>query len=316
MGAKTKILMIGNKDSGKTTYMASSYGLLKGGKFSFYIHADEDTDMQLNKLYTSIQQGGYPALTDKRESFNFDLYYYQQQVLSFEWLDYYGGVINESKAEQLQNDLDDADAIMLFIEASALLHNQRSITQFRRILYLISNKLMNEERFFNVIIVLTKYDLVGDSAPYDEVCRPLEQFRASISEKENIYFNIVPVSCTSKGFVNVDLPLIDILHSGLYIQCMSLLDEVQTNEERFQEYNSKRGIIDWTISRFFGLQTNGEIADAALKDMQKQLAIYKQLETPFEKLNQYRQEYQVVIPSLTTEVCKNQKSRRSRFGSL
>lgn len=112
MGAKTKILMIGNKDSGKTTYMASSYGLLKGGKFGFYVHADEDTDMQLNKLYASLQQGGYPAPTDKRGSFNFDLYYYHQQVLSFEWLDYYGGVINESKSEQLQNDMDDADAIM------------------------------------------------------------------------------------------------------------------------------------------------------------------------------------------------------------
>ena len=130
MGAKTKILMIGNKDSGKTTYMASSYGLLRGGKFGFRVCADEDTDMQLNQLYTSIQRGGYPVPTDKRGLFTFDLYYYQQQVLSFEWLDYYGGVINESKSEQLQNDMDDADAIMLFIEASALLHNQKSITQF------------------------------------------------------------------------------------------------------------------------------------------------------------------------------------------
>lgn len=316
MGAKTKILMIGNTDSGKTTYMASSYGLLNGGKFGFYVHADEDTDRWLNTLYTSIQQGGYPMPTDKRGSFNFDLYYYQQQVLSFEWLDYYGGVINESKSEQLQNDMDNADAIMLFIEAPALLHNQKSITQFRRILYLISNKLMNEERFFNVIIVLTKYDLVGNSAPYDEVCRPLEQFRESISGKGNIYFRIVPVSCTSKGFVNVDLPLIDILHSGLYIRCLSSLYGVQAQEKRFQEYNPKRGFIDWTISRLFGLQTNGEIADAALKEMQKQLELYKQLETPFEKLSQYRQEYQVVIPSLTTGECKKQESRRSRFGSL
>lgn len=304
MDAKTKILMIGNKNSGKTTYMTSSYGLLKGGKFGFYVHADEDTDMHLNKLYTSIQQGEYPAPTDKRDSFNFDLYYYHQQILSFEWLDYYGGVINESKSEQLQNDIDDADAIMLFIEAPTLLHNQKSITQLRRILYLISNKLINTKRFFNVIIVLTKYDLVGDSTPYDEVCRPLEQFRESISEKKNIYFRIVPVSCTSKGFVNVDLPLIDILHSGLHIQCLSRVYKIQKQQKKFQEFDKKRGIIDWMVCKFLDRQTNGEIADAARKEMQKQLELYKQLETPFKKLNQYRQEYQVVVPSLATGVCK------------
>lgn len=312
-----KILMIGNENSGKTTYMASSYGLMKEGKFGFYIRADDDTDVLLSKLYDGIKNGDYPLASDKRRSFEFNLYYYQQPVLSFEWLDYYGGVINEAKSEQLMTDMDEADAVMLFIEADALLHNNRKVTQLRRILYLIGKKLMEVNHFFNVILVLTKYDMVGISASPEDVCRPLLPFSESIQDKKDVYYRIVPVSCTSSGFVNVDLPLIDILHSGLGIKCLGYISAAKAQYDRAIEYNGKRGIVDWAFSRFFGFQTNGEIAEEAEKNMQKQFALYEQIKGPFDKLDQYREDYEIKIPQRVTAGRLNKKrTRRSRFGIL
>lgn len=312
-----KILMIGNENSGKTTYMASSYGLMSEGRFGFFIRADEDTDALLTKLSNGVKNGDYPLASDKRNSFEFNLYYYQQPVLSFEWLDYYGGVINEAKSEQLMADMDEADAVMLFIEADALLRNDKKATQLRRILYLIGTKLMEVEHFFNVIVVLTKYDIVGTSASLEDVCRPLSQFSESIQGKENVYYRIVPVSCTSSGFVNVDLPLIDILHSGVGIKCLGYMAAAKVQYDRAVEYNGRRGVVDWAFSKLLGLRTNGEIADEAAKNMQQQVALFAQIKDPFDRLDQYRKDYEIKIPQGTTARQSGEKrTKRSRFGTL
>lgn len=317
MDQEMKIMMIGNKDSGKTTYMASAYGLMKKGKFGFRVHADSDTDELLSKLYHEVEMGRYPVPTDKRERYTFDLYYYQQSVLSFEWIDYYGGVITDAKSEQLQTDMGEADAIMLFVEADALLYHQKNITQLRRIFYLISDKLMKEEKFFNVIIVLTKYDKVGDSASLEQVCRPLAQFSESIKAKKNVYYRVVPVSCTAAGFINVDLPLMDILHSGVHTKCLSYVLAAKEKYDEAQDYNQKRGFLDWTFSKLFGVPTNGEIAEKAEKAMQEQISLYEKIKTPMEKLSQYRNDYCLVIPRIGQDNYRiNSRVKQSRFSTL
>ena len=316
MDKQRKILMIGNKDSGKTTYMASAYGIMKNGKFGFSVFGDDGSDTWLMNLYNKIKVGKYPIPTDKRSRFNFDLYYYQQKVLSFEWIDYFGGVITESKSEELESDIDDADAIMIFLEASALLDNQKSVTQFRRIQYLITNKLVEMDRHFDVIVVVTKYDMVADRASFEDVCRSLNNLSESISGKDNIYFRIVPVSCTSNGFVNVDLPLIDILHTGLGMNYISHAVMVKENAEKAADYNNQRGIFDWAFSRLLGVKTNGELAEEHLQTALKEKELYEKLETPFQKLSQYRENYNVEIPVTHTEMNYSTGNRRGRFVNL
>lgn len=316
MDKQRKILMIGNKDSGKTTYMASAYGILKAGKFGFSVYGDDGSDTWLMKLYNQIRAGQYPIPTDKRGKFDFDLYYYQQKVLSFEWVDYFGGVITESKSEELMADIDDADAIMIFLEAPALAQNNKSVMQFRRIQYLITEKLMNMDRHFDIIVVITKYDLIGDSIPFDDVCKPLANLSSSLSGKEHIYFRIVPVSCTSNGFVNVDLPLIDILHTGLGMNYFAHGLMAKELAEKAQDYNNRRGVFDWAFSRLFGVKTNGELAEENYQTALKEIKLYEELETPFEKLSQYRDNYNVVIPKAQVSGKTIASKRRSRFGDM
>ena len=316
MDKKRKILMIGNWNSGKTSYMASAYGIMNAGKFGFYVYADEESDLWLKALFNEIKEGRYPLPTDKRGKLSFDLYYYQQQVLSFEWIDYFGGVITESKSQELAEDIDNADAIMIFLEATALAENKKSVTQFRRIQALIAEKLANMDRQFDVIVVITKYDLIGDSIPIEEVCKPLDNFAASLSNRDNIYFRIVPVSCTSAGFVNVDLPLIDILHTGLGIRYVAHGLRVKELAESAMDFNERRGLLDWTVSRIFGLKTNGELAQEKYRDALAEKALWEELELPFEKLCKYRENYQIEIPTNQTQSHTSTVARRSRFGDL
>lgn len=317
MNQEMKILMIGNKDSGKTTYMASAYGLMKSGKFGFMVRADSDTDELLSKLYHDIENGRYPVPTDKREHYTFDLYYYQQSILSFEWIDYYGGVITDAKSQQLQSDMDEANAIMLFVEADALLHNQTKVTQIRRILYLISEKLMKEEKYFDVIIVLTKYDKVSDTSSFARVSEPLKEFSERIKGKAKVYYRIIPVSCTASGFINVDLPLIDILHSGLIMKSAFYAFVAKEKHDEAVKYENRRGLLDWTFSKILGVPTNGEIADKAEKEMHEQMELLRKIKTPLEKLSQYREDYNLVIPRENQEgFQRNPRRKKPRFSGL
>ena len=316
MDEQRKILMIGNKDSGKTTYMASAYGIMKSGKFGFRVYGDHDSDAWLMKLYNQIKIGQYPIPTDKRGKFNFDLYYYQQKVLSFEWIDYFGGVITESRSDELLKDIDEADAIMIFLEAPALAENKKSITQFRRIQSLITEKLTSMDRHFDVIVVITKYDLVGESIPFETVCGSLNNLKNGLSSKDNIYFRIVPVSCTSSGFVNVDLPLIDILHTGLGMNYVSHALLANAHAEKAVDFNNRRGIIDWVVSRLFGAKTNGELAEEHLQAALAEKKLWEELETPFEQLDKYRKNYNIEIPVAKKQSTSSQANRRSRFRNM
>lgn len=297
MADKTKILMIGNKDSGKTTYMAGSYGVTKNGIYGFRISADQENDRWLSKIYSGICAGGYPLPSDKRGEYSFDLLYQGKKVHAFNWVDYYGGVISEAKSEKLQTDMDDAEAVMVFIDGEALLNQEKKITQFRRIMALISDKLVMETDYFNVIVVVTKYDKVGRSASLEKVCRPLENFAEAIKNKENIYFRIVPVSCTCQGFYNVDLPLLDILHTSLLIRYMKAREQCIRHVEKVSEYTKKSGIIDWIGSRLTGMPTYGDLAVSSRKAALEELQKMEALETPITKLGEYIGEYQILIPS-------------------
>ena len=305
--------MIGNKDSGKTTYMVSAYGAMKAGKYGFSVYGDLDTDAWLMQLYSQIQNGQYPMPSVKREQFDFNLYYYQQQVLSFQWVDYFGGVISEVKSQELAGDIDASDAIMIFLDASALVCHKHVDTKLRRILYLIGEKLADTERTFDVLAVVTKYDLVGNAYPFEEVTKPLETLKTMLSHRDNIHFRTVPVSCTDQGFMNVDLPLIDILYHGLresrdYHQQQSL-----EYEKLAKKYYRSSGILDWMLSKLLRVKTNGELArESRVASVQEQ-NIWQELETALNQLNTYRETYKITIPEFTGTYAPQSEKRNSRF---
>lgn len=316
MDEKRRILMIGNRESGKTTYMASAYGIMKSGKYGFCVSGDEGSDEWLMHIYKEIKKGKYPFPTDKRSEFSFDLFYCQKNVLSFEWIDYFGGVITESAVEQFSKDIEDADAIMLFLDANALKNGDTQITQFRRIQTLITEKLSQTDSLIEIVVVLTKYDLIEKDVSFEDVCRPLDNFKACLEERKNINFIIVPVSCTKNGFVNVDFPLIYILYTGLLIKYFTHYELFKIHNQIATELHKKIGIMDWIYSKIFGKKTNSEMYEEERKVLEKEAELVEALYEPTNQIGDYLKNYPLVIPSSEIRTAKSDTHRRSRFGIM
>ena len=292
-----KIMMIGNKESGKTTYMASAFGLLENGQNGFYLKTDASSNQWFKKLYHAIEQGQYPNPSDKRDRHQFELYHHQKKILDFEWVDYYGGVITESSATTLTEDIESADGMILFFETPALLENKPSLHQFRRILSLITKKLTEiDGGLFSVIIVITKTDMVPAGTLLEELSAPFRTFIESVENHDHIYTRVVPVSCTSKGFFNVELPLLDILDSGMKIAYLTAALQAKEYAESYQSYNNQRGVFDWVFSRLFGAATNGELAQGYLAQAREQIALFESIEEPTKRLAEYVAEYTIRLP--------------------
>lgn len=292
-----KILMIGNKESGKTTYMASSFGILENGQNGFYLKTDASSNVWFKKVFASIKQGQYPNLSDKRSSYQFELYHHQKKILDFEWIDYYGGVISESNANQLTEDIGSADGVILFLEATALLENNNSVHRFRRILALIMQKLTTiNAGLFTVIIVITKTDMVPNGTSLEQLSQPLSQFIADTDGNKNIYARIAPVSCSARGFYNVELPLLDMLDSGMKMSYLTAMAEAKQYADTCVNYGKRRGIVDWAFSRLSGVETNGELAGRYLRMAREKVALYQSIEEPMKRLSEYVSNYDVKLP--------------------
>lgn len=302
-----KILMMGNKESGKTTYMASAFGLLNNGVEDFHIKTDSVTQNWYQRLFDIIKGGDYPLASDKRDSHRFKLYCLGKEVLDFEWIDYNGGIIRTIDAEELMKDINACDGIMLFFDANALYHNDPSVHQLRRILALISAKLGDiKGMLFSVIMVVTKIDMLESKKEYSKAIEPLNAFIENARGNDRIYASVIPVSCTANGFYNVELPILDMLDSGLRETYCSIVAKAQEELERAKENNKKRSILDWIDSRLSNVPTYGEIARNHMSEAEKQIELFTSIEGPMKRLKAYVQSYEIIWP--------NEKKRRTGIG--
>ncbi len=292
------ILMLGNKESGKTTYMVSAFGLLSGGINGFYIRTEDTVRSWFKRLFSEIRAGVYPSATDKRRDYNFTLYHNQNKVLDFNWIDYNGGVITDASVEELTGDIENAEGVMIFLEARALWENNVSEHRFRRILALIFNRLENSNLpLFSLIIVLTKFDQIPKDVTQDKVTECISGFLESVRNADRIYTRVIPVSCTSQGFCNVEIPLLDILDSGMRIEYTRAVAQAQLYAEKAQDFINDSGPVDWIFSRLAGVRTNGEIATEFVEAMQERARFFQSLETPIQNLAQYIADYSIIMPN-------------------
>ena len=212
-------------------------------------------------------------------------------------------------------DIKECDGVMLFFDAVALRDNSASTHQLRRILTLLSKKLGEiEVPLFSVILVVTKTDLLQSTEEYMKAVTPLKNFLENVSGNDDVYARIVPVSCTSNGFYNAELPLLDVLDSGLKIAYLTAACLAQKHAEQAIEYNKKRGIGDWIFSRLSGVPTNGEIAESELKVALEQKKLFESIEGPAERLSTFVQDYTVKMPwELVKTVPQNNRSNGRRL---
>lgn len=287
--------MLGNTESGKTTYMSSAYGLLQTPVYGFTVRAiDNSTHSWLTHLYNDLlTHNVYPIPTDKRSTYAFNLFYQGKSIIKFEWKDVRGGIIDEtsSEAKEFIKDINKSDALMMFFEGNSLLKNISTRTRLRRICNLIINNLDDIDDDYYITILITKYDLISN-ADFSEVIEPLADFIEMAEENGNIHVFVVPVACTKDELLHVDLPLLTILFGGVMNKYVSKKDELEDIISEAESLQSNAWFGNDIYSLITGEKSYREKAEDERQKAVKKYKLVKKIEKATLELEGFIDEYE------------------------
>jgi energy-coupling factor transporter ATP-binding protein EcfA2 len=288
-----RIVEIGHTGVGKTTFMASMYGFLQKPIEQFSLRTTQISDHQrLLNLAQEIQKGNYPSPTDQRSEYNFYLQYQGKNIFPFTWADYRGGAIQETKSSQqarlLYNDLEEADGILIFCDAQALVNRNIRSNKIGRMTILVSNALRNVDHPVAVTIILTKADLAGQLN--EDALVPLSGLIEAIKASEYISSIIIPVACGKEQW-NVHIPPLFVLYIGVYLKSIYLKKEMDDYQNMAQFYEEQTYGIGGFLKESWDFLFEGKTdSDRAREQRQKSLSKYKELEVliePVQALHKY-----------------------------
>lgn len=236
---KTQFTMLGMSGSGKTCYLLGMYDEMLGGMKGFTLSTDDDTDVSLRQRYAIIDdanrgQGRFPAGTDQIESYEFQLEHGYAPIMSFDWLDYPGGMLdvktsgNNDEYNKLEEYIKNSSSLFICADGS-LLQGDDDNEDKARLLKRKCTKLINPfiGRYLKnnnflppTAIVITKSDLCRGDVTDDDLRVIIEEAFNPLFEKtagSNRFVSIIPVSLGNnisendyKGTLNpkgIELPI-------------------------------------------------------------------------------------------------------------
>ena len=302
-----KIVMLGHTGVGKTTYMASLYGVMQKNVEGFRLKSSNpEHHTRWLELAEAIRIGKYPLPTDQRSEYEFFLRYQGRNVLQFSWSDYRGGALREtqesSQAQSLIQDLRAADGIMLFCDCYALAKGDIRSNQIGRMTTLTSYALENLNRPLSLGIILTKIDLVTDFT--DTLLANFKGLISALNASELVIGAFIPVACGTQ-LCNVPMPLLFVLQASVLFQAVSSYQayEQHASTAQLHEKNAQglAGAIDWVVSKLSGEPTSKEIASSEKSKATEKLQQYESIREPAEFLTQYIQKLPLIKPSLSLD---------------
>ena len=261
-----KVMMLGASQAGKTTYMACMYGLMSA-KRGWYICAKDETEGEgLKRIASDIRRGNYPSETDtKREyKFKFQYKYRDGRILSlfeFTWFDYRGGAIdqddNDPVSAEVENQLNSADALVVFLDASTL-DSEKAEKQWRRIksLCMIYTSRATENNPLSLTIVLTKFDALKDDQivfknkrektidyvktfSKNKTGKSVVEFMKTFSKNDNLRCMLAWTAINSAEWANLKIPFCHAMLIGLEKKIKKQLKRLESLEYKSEELDKR-----------------------------------------------------------------------------
>lgn len=285
-----KIVMLGHSGVGKTTYMASMYGLLQSSINGFSLGTEYSSDHErLIKNFYSIKRGSYPNLTAQRSEYKFELLYNDESVFPFHWVDYRGGAIGErsSSSEQariLKEDLLNANGVIVFCDCPTLESGNIRTSGIQRLINLLSVKLREVSHSIPIAVILTKADMVSNLG--EHAIKVIEPLLETIRASDNIIGTVMPIAC-GKEMTNVEIPLLFNLYVGINLDLHETSQHIEQHMKEAEHYRDKSNFFDWVESRFSGVPTWGDLADGKINEAMSKYYKLQELEPAAESLGQY-----------------------------
>ncbi len=174
-----KVTLFGGTGQGKTCYTLALLYLMVDGVEGFRIEdEDVDTTTKYMKPWSDfVLERRWPAPTMGRREDLFKLYFQDQFITEFRWVDYQGGAINQptdesDAAAQLHADIKESNAVIIVADAYTIatrpLIEARMLTSAPLIFHLLNSYKFKSTagegllHGITITIVLTKSDAVPD----------------------------------------------------------------------------------------------------------------------------------------------------------
>lgn len=211
----TKITILGTSGAGKTCYLLGMYHKMNMGVKSFYIKADDDTDVDLRTKYekmkdSTLGRNRFPAGTDTNSEYSFMLQYGFEDILQFQWIDYAGGALVSKTAGDLEeynkikDTINESSCLLICVDGELLKGNDID-EKIERVKEHCTSSMHNffadyfteNQNLPPTAIVLTKYDVCEKDTDLNEIDEIMREafgdFFTPRSDIERIVA-IIPVS--------------------------------------------------------------------------------------------------------------------------
>lgn len=272
--ADTQITILGMSGSGKTCYLLGLYYRMGSGLKGYTITTDDDTDVNLRDRYARLcdvsldLEKRFPAGTDNISKYEFDLQYGYNTIMSFDWMDYPGGLLDRKNSgnlddyENLKNSINNSGSLFICVDGSLLVGDDidEKIDNIKDncsnvINTFFTEYLKSKNELPPTAIIITKYDICKDDTDAEELCEIIKEAFSPFFVKNNTkkIVTIIPVSIginimenDGSGKVkplNIHLPIFMGIWFALSKKIQDYVKKIQKCKQENKDY------IDWLKAR-------------------------------------------------------------------
>lgn len=270
---KAKITMLGTSGAGKTCYMLGLYATMQLGLQGFTLSTpDLDEDLRLTNLWDRLveeegEERWPPATGMEPHRYDFDFSYGMRKLISFDWLDYRGGAIQDSSSQgdvqTLMNRLKESTCIFLCVSGELLseesngnlnsVARKAGITRMNQFVSTLSKELSDDKRPFPIVLLVTKYDQCYQRERESLIADIKQLFKSLFVTDQNWLVMLCPVSLGKElsenpvsGEINpknLHLPLIFALYAKLRESIQEKQGELEQCRINLSNLRNRKGLV-------------------------------------------------------------------------
>lgn len=295
-----KIVMIGDSAVGKTTFMMSTYGLMREGAIEgFRVQCkNQQADRKLMRAYNDFRsEGVYPPATVQMSSYDYDFYSDNEWVMNFSLTDIRGESIHDYDVNDLSRELRRADAMMLFLNGYDILNGKDVSEQIDDIYILMNNCFASDDRSKILMVIFAQMDRIGQlSGEHLEILNNTVQELKEITDRnDNIFYQMIPTACSLDCMMDLDFAMVTLMLFGYNGDVLrrrrELEDELRSIQ---QQYGSGIGreVKEFLLETFWQDKERRQ-ARSRYAELEKQIPIYEQMVEKFNRLYKFVDDYEI-----------------------
>ena len=310
--ADTKYMMLGMSSAGKTCYLAAMYATMATGIDGFTLVTEDMVRNQFERTIREIRKQigperfPLPTTDTTPKTYEFKLSYETKKIISFEMIDYAGGVL-EARAgiyEQIKNNISESTALYIFIDGELFCDDSKEERK-ENIKYECAMTITpiiqdyadkNNGYLPPIVFVVTKADLCNEYVDDEEVTYIIKDlFSPAFSENTYSYICSVSLGDTIsddkyKGKfspVRVHIPFFIGSYHEYFNRCLIIKSDIENGNEilkeqkRLEDLKAQKEMKRWRLFRdeeyISNCRERAMNAEAALKSNQDVLDKTKEL---------------------------------------